>query len=77
MISRLITPAVIFLCATGMAQAADTFTANYQPPPAENPAWLSSVAGTKFVAVDGSTITLTPTEGGLSRSEERRVGKEC
>jgi hypothetical protein len=53
------------LCAAGAAHAADTVNANYQPL-ADSPAWLSNVAGTKFVAVDGSTITLTPTEGGLS-----------
>jgi len=70
MISRHITPGrtavFIFLCATGIANAAGTVNATYQPAPAENPAWLSNVAGTKLVAVDGSTITLTPTEGGLS-----------
>jgi hypothetical protein len=70
MISRLITTlrsaAVIFLCATGIAHAADAVNANYQPAPPQSPAWLASVAGTKLVAVDGSTITLTPTEGGLS-----------
>ena len=66
MISRHITSSLALLCATGIAHAADAVNANYQPAPAYSPAWLSNVAGTKFVAVDGSTITLTPTEGGLS-----------
>jgi hypothetical protein len=33
---------------------------------AEGPPWLGSMAGEKLVAVDGSTLTLAPTEGGLS-----------
>ncbi len=70
MIARLITSirtaGVIFLCATGVSHAADSVNANFQPAPADSPVWLSNVAGTKLVAVDGSTITLTPTEGGLS-----------
>jgi hypothetical protein len=66
MIARLSFPAIVFLCATGVAQAADTANANYQPPPPDSHGWLSNIAGAKFVAVDGSTITLTPTEGSLS-----------
>ncbi len=70
MISRLITSArtaaIIFLCTTGISHAADSVNANFQPAPADSPAWLSNVAGTKLIAVDGSTMTLTPTEGGLS-----------
>ncbi len=33
---------------------------------ADGPAWLGSMAGEKLVAIDGSTLTLAPTEGGLS-----------
>ncbi len=33
---------------------------------ADGPAWLGSMAGEKLVAVDGSTLTLSPSEGGLS-----------
>ncbi|HTT99200.1 MAG TPA: hypothetical protein VMF58_14210 [Rhizomicrobium sp.] len=32
----------------------------------EGPAWLGSMAGEKLVAVDGSTLTLSPSEGGLA-----------
>lgn len=31
-----------------------------------SPQWLADVAGVKLVAVDGSTLSLAPTEGGLS-----------
>jgi hypothetical protein len=30
------------------------------------PAWLANVSSVKLIAVDGSTLSLTPTEGGLS-----------
>jgi hypothetical protein len=32
----------------------------------DGPAWLANVSGVKLVAVDGSTLSLAPTEGGLS-----------
>ncbi|HVV64631.1 MAG TPA: hypothetical protein VHC42_04130 [Rhizomicrobium sp.] len=32
----------------------------------DGPAWLSSLGGVKLVAVDGSTLSLSPNEGGLS-----------
>ena len=35
---------------------------------AEGPAWLANVSSVKLVAVDGSTLSLAPTEGGLSFS---------
>jgi hypothetical protein len=35
---------------------------------AEGPAWLGSMAGEKLVAVDGSTLTLSISEGGLTLS---------
>jgi hypothetical protein len=56
--------ALIYLCAAGISHAADN--AHYEPAPSDGPAWLSSVAGAKLVAVDGSSITLSPSEGGLS-----------
>jgi len=33
---------------------------------ADGPSWLANVSGVKLVAVDGSTLSLAPTEGGLS-----------
>jgi hypothetical protein len=56
--------ALIYLCATGISHAADS--ANYAPATPDGPAWLSRVAGAKLMAVDGSSITLSPSEGGLS-----------
>jgi hypothetical protein len=53
------------LTAASLGHAADLANANYQPATSDA-AWLSGVAGTKFVAVDGSAIVLTPSEGGLS-----------
>jgi len=32
----------------------------------DGPAWFANVSGVKLVAVDGSTLSLAPTEGGLS-----------
>ena len=40
---------------------------NAAPSAASNsPTWLANVSGVKLVAVDGSTFSLTPTEGGLT-----------
>jgi len=36
------------------------------PAATESPAWLSPLAGVKLQAVDGSTLTLSPSEGGFS-----------
>ena len=46
----------------GPAQAVNLSSQNS----AEGPAWLGSMAGEKLVAVDGSTLTLSPSEGGLA-----------
>lgn len=66
--------ALAFACAASRgAQAEDIL----QPAPAEaqqtqasvsqdGPAWLSGLGGVRLVAVDGSTLSLSPTEGGLS-----------
>jgi hypothetical protein len=58
--------ALIYLSATGVSHAADIANANYEPASSGPPAWLSSVADQKLMAVDGSSITLSPSEGGLS-----------
>lgn len=58
-------------CAATQAFAGETWPA---PVPgeaslnvaADGPLWLANVAGVKLVAVDGSTLSLAPTEGGLS-----------
>ncbi len=60
--------ALVFLCATGASHAAEIANANYEQAPSDGPAWLSSIASAKLVAVDGSTLTLSPAEGGLSLS---------
>lgn len=57
--------ALAYLCAIGISHAADVVGANSQPA-SSDPAWLSGVAGTKLVAIDGSSIVLSPSEGGLS-----------
>jgi hypothetical protein len=36
------------------------------PAATESPAWLSPLAGVKLQAVDGSTLTLSPSEGGFA-----------
>jgi hypothetical protein len=63
--------ALALACAAAPAFAADTSS-----PPAlsgaslnaatDAPSWLVNVAGVKLIAVDGSTLALAPTEGGLS-----------
>jgi len=52
--------------ACAFAQAAEAGEALAAASPADSPAWLSPVAGTKLVAVDGSTLTLSPSEGGFA-----------
>jgi hypothetical protein len=41
---------------------------------ANGPTWLGSMAGEKLVAVDGSALTLAPTEGGLSLARLSQTG---
>src|SRR4029077_8793656 len=55
-----------FALACGLAQPAEGGEAAGATPPPESPAWLQPVAGVKLVAVDGSTMTLSPSEGGFA-----------
>ncbi|HWA88927.1 MAG TPA: hypothetical protein VG889_02755 [Rhizomicrobium sp.] len=57
--------AIVLACASAQAaEAGDAPAANVPPP--EGPAWLQPVAGVRLIAVDGSTMTLSPTEGGFA-----------
>lgn len=49
-----------------LTQAAEAGEALAAATPADSPAWLSPLAGTKLVAVDGSSLTLSPSEGGFA-----------
>lgn len=56
--------AFVLVCA--LAQAAEAGGAPAANTPPESPAWLQPVAGVKLSAVDGSTLTLAPSEGGFA-----------
>jgi hypothetical protein len=70
-LSRLLISAAALAFAAQGASAGETWPA---PAPsdaslgtaAEGPAWLGSMAGEKLIALDGSTLTLSPAEGGLA-----------
>lgn len=47
-----------------IAQAAEAGEVAAAPP--ESPAWLTPMAGAKLSAIDGSTMTLSPSEGGFA-----------
>lgn len=55
-----------FVLACALAQVAEAGETSAASPPLESPAWLQPVAGVKLVAVDGSTMTLAPSEGGFA-----------
>jgi hypothetical protein len=53
----------VLALACAFAQAAE---AGAVPAAGEGPAWLTPVAGVKLIAVDGSTMTLSSSEGGFA-----------
>ncbi len=55
--------ALALVCA--FAQAAEAGDAPGAAAP-ESPAWLAPIAGAKLSAIDGSTLTLSPSEGGFA-----------
>jgi hypothetical protein len=63
-ISAVRAAALIWVCTIGISHAADN--ASNAPPASDGPAWLTGVAGVRLVAIDGSSITLSPSEGGLA-----------
>lgn len=61
------TNGVIFALATALVLAAHS-PALAEGREGESPAWMAPVAGVKLSAIDGTTMTLAPSEGGFSLS---------
>jgi hypothetical protein len=55
-----------FALVCALAQAAEAGEASAANTQLESPSWLQPIAGTKLSAVDGSTMTLAPSEGGFA-----------